>query len=260
MEGYYALSKKWFNYFIAHSKDSEYISKAKSYVDSIENHYKNGTFIQMDYAKYTSLGNSLQTGDIVYLNSKSKKAFSSRPLVVWKITDKEIYGFQITTADRYKRAYNHVLRQEDYPNFNEDRYVKEYFSNFQEKEIEKIIGRVTEFDYWQIIEKNYRSCCYLKSRKNCEMFFDEAFEFLNIKINDFICTYKDQGLEIFFVIDIKDGKYICVKVIEEDKRLYLESNNKYILTKEDYIMRYKSTDNSMETKKSRHNLIRQLRI
>lgn len=244
LNGYYYSSKYWFRYLMTITDDNELIEKSKKFINEIDNHLKNKTFIQTSYIRYKSYGNKLKPGHVIYFHNNMKTSdekVNRRPYLVWKVENGKVYCFPITTKIKTE-SLNYILKKERYPNYGFDRMVKDKLLCFYEKNVEKIIDEINPYDFYRIMCNMYESYCYKKEADNFGFVYEYASN-LEIKKDDIIIIYdvENKKRNYYAVDSASEGVYTAYKIEKMEDKFYVMCDNVYTFTNKDFIIKtYKS--------------------
>ncbi|MBE6153427.1 MAG: hypothetical protein E7166_04315 [Firmicutes bacterium] len=241
----YDLSESLFKHFLSMSNNSIKKKMAYEYLRKIKQ-YKNNEdiFHETDYIHFKLSGKSLEPGHIIYtgklldtyienrVNTDPKK--ENRPYMIWKIIDNKIYAFAVSSQTN---SNSYTLYYQKYPNYTYDRKVKHNLVCIEEKDVEKIMDKLTDTDYKNVVHDLYYNISFMHDfpKQSAKFFMETIIKEMNIKQHDIISIndFDSKSKKLYFVIDIdhKRQKYKAIQVkrkgdedfeIESDK---LESIN-----------------------------------
>ena len=243
LHGYYNYAKYWFEKFISISDDEEDITRARGYLREIHNYFIKGEFVPTNYLKFKRDGYSLEPGHIFYskhvdLGFEDDRK-SSKPYMVWKVENNNVYCFPVVRARENEKKYNYILRKEKYPNYTFNRKVKDSLACVDEKYIEKIVSVVKYFDYQEVIACIYRSICFTNDTSACEKFFYEYIKEMDIQIGDIVSipNCEKRQIKLYYIVDMFDDSYRALKIENNNGKYCIENNDPIILKRSDYLMK-----------------------
>lgn len=235
-------------------------NKYKKYKKLIENHYKYSSYIETEYNSFIKNGNSLEPGHIVFLNNLSSNINISeddkklsRPYIIWKIEDNQVYIFPVSTKCD-KKSY--ILYKQKYLNSSSDRVVKNNLCQTTIDNILSVKDKVLDEDYKIILESLSQSM-YFKNKQslsNDKKFIDEYLD----KPNKYdIIVFADKNTKkrlYYFIVDINNKEYKAIEIyqnqilnkkiikIKKDKQIYRiikpnEEELKKLLTNTSHIIK-----------------------
>ena len=224
--GLYGEAEEIFAYFISISNDRFKVQSAKEYLRKIKQYQINpNVFHETDYLHFKLNGGKLEPGHIVYAeklldvykenigNTDPKK--ENRPYMIWKIIDDKIYAFPVSSKINNQRTC--VLYHQKYPNYTYNRKVKTNLVCIEEKDVERVMDKVMDEDYNQIINHLYHSISLMHDipKQSTKFFMDTMTKELRIKKHDVISIndFNSKSKKLYFIIDI-DNKKKKYKVIE----------------------------------------------
>jgi len=265
--GYHNEAKKLFNHFLFFSNEPYRNESAKNYLRKIELYENNkNVFVETDYLNFKRKGHRLETGHIIYteklldiykenITSTDPKK-EKRPYMIWKIVDNKIYAFPVSSKI-YKNSFN-ILRTKNYPNYTYDRKVKENLVCIEEKDVIRIMDKVSKKDYDTIIKNIYIKLCHVqnKPKPSAQFFISEMVKDLKINRNDVIVVMDYNVKKTYFVIDIdqKKHKYKTIEVkINDDKSINVISPKLQTISMDAHIL-----DNVKLEKKQINKLLKQV--
>ena len=207
--------------------DEKTIKALEKYRRIIENHYKYGAFIEIEYESFIENGNTLEPGHIVFLKNSpteigeisedSKNA--NRPYMIWKIENNEIYMFPVTTKIE-NGGYR--LFCQNYPNSVGDRKVKNNLCKTTIDNVLSVKDRVTEFDFNAIKRNIFKGTYGSKDenvKKRNKLFMDEFAG--KPKVHDVI-KFKDikaKKVKKYFVLEELEEGYKVISCNNEETKI-----------------------------------------
>ena len=242
LRGEYEESLNMFKTFLDTTTDINYVCNAKGYINRINKHLKDNTFLKMYYEKFKAKGNRLEPGYIIYSDKVGNKYNlhetnldphkQTRPYLVWKVNPEHVFVLPITTSisdDSY------VLKKEDYINLKSNSTIFENFILLKDEDITTVVDHLTKEDYLNITRFIYEKILSLnkEDRKTEKVFISNYMKRMKIKDNDII-MYRDNGKNIesyFFIISSDDYKYETIPVKKQDNSFMISNRNKISINK-----------------------------
>lgn len=225
----YDLASKIFEFLIKTSTDEKIVNSSTERLRII-NIYKNNTniFPSQMYSCFKYHGNTLEPGHVV-LVCKLREEYQendcfedskilNRPYMIWKIVDKKIYAFPITTR---KDKFRYTISKNNYPTRDSDRYLKDRVVCLNIDDVTTVIDKITEEDYNNAIESLCESLCHTQKgnwTKETEYFMITKLQESTIKIGSIIAvtniepTIPKQRYFITYDIDEENQQYLTYEL------------------------------------------------
>lgn len=230
--GLYAEAEQLFTHFLSISYDPFKKQSTKEYLRKIKQYRINpNVFHETDYLHFKLSGQKLEPGHIIYTeklldiykenvsNTDSKK--ENRPYMIWKVIDDKIYAFPVSSKADNQSTY--ILYHQKYPNYTYDREIKSNLVCIEEKDVERLMDKVTDEDYNTIIHNLYHLISLMHDipKQSTKFFMDTMTKELGIKKHDVISIndFNSKSKKLYFIIDIdnKKKKYKVVEIKFKDK-------------------------------------------
>lgn len=220
--GQYKLSRKTLEEARVEGFSNHYDELYEKIINIINKHNKTGKYISMNF-EYFIQNNELQPGDIIYVSDvdeeyKKKDSHAlNRTYMIWKIKERNVYAFPVTTKIPEDIRYYKLYKQ-NYLNFNSDRVVKSDIVKISKGSIQKVQERLTQEDYNNVLSNIYSGIIVLGDEKKYQeksLFIDEMYNKFQVEKNDVIVAYKreKQSAKNYLVID-QDEKYLyCIELV-----------------------------------------------
>lgn len=236
----YDLSESLFKHFLSVSNNSSKKEMTHEYLRKIRQ-YKHNKYIfhETDYQHFKLNGKTLEPGHIIYakklsyaytenrVNTDPKKEV--RPYMIWKIIGNKIYAFAVSSQIDDN---SYVLYYQKYPNYTYDRKVKHNLVCIEEKDVEKIMDKVTDTDYKNIIHNLYYNISFMHNfpKQSAKFFMGMMIKDMNIKQHNIISIndFDSKSKKLYFVIEIdnKKQKYKAIQVKRKDNDNFELENDK----------------------------------
>lgn len=223
-QGKYEEALKYFNECIKVCKDKKLTELALNNIQKINRYFCDGTFVEINYKYFKEKGFVIEPGYIVYAKKIENIPYDPNydkyqqyriPYLIWKIEDNKCYAFPVTTKIRSDYAY--VLSNENYPNSNFDRTIKDRLVCIEENNIEQVVEHINKRDFYNIINYMYTNqyMAYKRNELDSDNFFlSTMMQEFDIQKYDIILTYniENKCIEDYFVVDETHEKYLTIKV------------------------------------------------
>lgn len=210
------IAKIYFNY-CSSSESAKIVSTAKKYLIKINTHINQGIFLEQNYQSFKKDGKVLEPGHVIMANIKgssyntSDEKYNTRPYMIWKIIDKTIYCFPLSSKTN---SESYILYEQNYLNFDVDGRIKDTIFEIKENDIEHVFEKINNKDFNMIMYDLY-FCIYFHDTKtpNEKMFAHDFIENWNVESKNII-SFHDKKTKLksyYFILEIKEDNY---KVVE----------------------------------------------